>query len=134
MFIEQGLIEVIQAYQKELKLNCVVLNLKIQLDSTIYAEFSVVNLNNPEEVLERWIREDRHGTNFDTGCTIIVTEAKNLDQKIEHNFKNLLWIVTDHLPRGKELEIKSPVVELFSSIAAFHCPYATAPKVSYYEK
>lgn len=128
------MIEVIKAYQKELKLTCVVLNFKIQLDPTIYSEFSVVSLNNPEELLELWIREDRPGTNFDTGCTIIVTEAKNYDHEIEHNFKNLLWIITDHLPKGKELEVKSSVVELFSSIAAFHCPYATAPKVSYYEK
>ena len=128
------MIEVIKAYQKELKLTCVVLNLKTQLDPTIYSEFSVVSLNNPEELLELWIREDRPGTNFDTGCTIIVTEAKNYDHEIEHNFKNLLWIITDHLPKAKEVEVKSPVVELFSSIAAFHCPYATAPKVSYYEK
>ena len=128
------MIEVIKAYQKELKLTCVVLNLKTQLDPTIYSEFSVVSLNNPEELLELWIREDRHGTNFDTGCTIIVTEAKNYDHEIEHNFKNLLWIVTDHLPKRKELKIKSPIVELFSSIAAFHCPYAIAPKVSYYKK
>ena len=128
------MIEVIKAYQKELKLDCVLMNLKTQLDPIIYSEFSVVSLNNPEELLELWIREDRHGTNFDTGCTIIVTEAKKYDHEIEHNFKNLLWIVTDHLPKRKELKIKSPVVELFSSIAAFHCPYATAPKVSYYEK
>ena len=128
------MIEVIKAYQKELKLNCVVMNLKTQLDPIIYSEFSVVSLNNPEELLELWIREDRPGTNFDTGCTIIVTEAKNYDHEIEHNFKNLLWIITDHLPKEKEVEVKSPVVELFSSIAAFHCPYATAPKVSYYEK
>ena len=128
------MIKIINAYQTDLKLKCVVLSLKTQLDPTIYTEFSVVNLNNPEELLEQWIREDRHGTKFDTGGTVIVTESKHLQKEMERSFKNLLWIVIDQLPKDKKLGVESPVVELYPSMAAFHCPYGRAPKVSFYDK
>ena len=98
------------------------------------AEFPVVALDNSDNDVEPWMREDNHGPKFDTGCNMIVTKAENLDKDLERKFKNVYWIVFDPLPKGKKLKVEKPVYELFSKIVAAHCPFAKKPKVSYYDK
>lgn len=110
------------------------LTIKTTLDPKIYSEFPVVGLTIPGQDLEGWMREDRHGTKFDTGCTVIVTIAKHLDKEIERKFKNLLWIVLDRLPKNKEVKVEWPIIELFPNLIAAHCSFAKVPLVSFYDK
>ena len=104
------------------------------MEPEVYNQLLVVSLTNPAEDLDRWMREDRHGPSFDTGCTVIVTKAEDLDEKLERNFKNLMWIVPDRLPKGLTLKVENPVVELYSTAISVRCPFAKAPKVSLYSK
>ena len=117
-----------------MKRPCVILALKTKLNSVVSSEFPIVSLADPNVDLELWMREDRHGTKFDTGCNVIVTKAEDLDQHLERMFKNLLWIVLDRLPKGKEIHVEWPVVELFTNIAVAHCSYEKKPKVSFYNE
>ena len=98
------------------------------------AEFPVVGLDNPDNDVEKWMREDRHGPKFDTGCNVIVSKAKDLDKELEHKFKNLHWIVLDRLPKGEKVLVEKPVYELFPTIVAAYCPFTKKPKASYYDK
>ena len=98
------------------------------------AEFPVVGLDNPDNNVERWMREDRHGPKFDTGCNVIVTKAKDLDKELERKFKNLFWIVLDRLPKGQRVQVDKPVYELYPNIMVAHCPFALKHKVSYYNE
>ena len=95
----------------------------------------MVSLTDPDVDLDSWLREDRHGTKFDTGCNVIVTRVEDLDQQLERMFKNLLWIVLDHFPKEQqEMNVENAVVELYTNIAVAHCPYEKKPKVSFYNK
>ena len=100
----------------------------------VFAEYPVVILTNPEEELEGWMREDRHGTRFDTGCNVIVTKAEHLDQDFESKFKNLLWIVLDPKAIPEEMKMEKTLVKLYPKIVSVYCPYVEEPKISLYEK
>ena len=130
----KGLINVVHALQAKMKRNCVVIANQLALTPEVYAELQVVSLTNPDENLERWMREDRHGTKFDTGCTVIVTKAANIDKEIERKFKNLMWIVLDKLPNQKALSVEWPLVKLYPNIVLSYCPFVKVPKVSSYEQ
>ena len=123
-----------QALEVKWKRPCVIIGLKTKLPLSIMAEFPVVGLDNPENNVEPWMREDRHGPKFDTGCNVIVTKVKDLDKDFEHKFKNLYWIVLDRLPKGEKLQVEKPVYALFPTIVAAYCPFTEKPKVSYYDK
>ena len=113
--LAQKITSVIQSYEKHVKRNCVVFSLKSELPLEIYEDIPIVRMTNPEEDLELWMREDRHGTHFDTGCTVIVTHSDSLDRKMENKFKNLLWLVLDRLLKKKDLvqlQVDYPVIEL----------------------
>ena len=97
-------------------------------------EFPVVGLDNPENNVEPWMREDRHGPKFDMGCNVIVTKAKYLDKELERKFKNLYWIVLDRLPKGQRVQVNKPLYELYPNIVAAYCPYEDKPKVSFYNE
>ena len=108
--------------------------MKTQLPLQLYSEFPIVTLTNPEEDLNKMMREDQHGTQFDTGCTVIVTKTENLVKEIEPKFKNLIWIVLDRMPKGMKMKVDNPVVEMFPNIISAHCPFNDKPKVSFYDK
>ena len=128
------LTSVVQAYEAQLKLKCVILPMKIELPQEVYSKFPVVGMMNPDQDLPRWMREDGHGTTFDTGCSVIVTKFEHLDKTLEARFKNLMWILIDRIPKNKELQVTKPVVELYPNIISAYCPYKTGRLVSYYEK
>ena len=135
--LAQKITSVIQSYEKHVKRNCVVFSLKSKLPLEIYEDIPIVRMTNPEEDLELWMREDRHGTHFDTGCTVIVTHSDSLDRKMENKFKNLLWLVLDQLPKKKDLvqlQVDYPVIELYPKIISARCPYLETPKVSFYTR
>ena len=132
--VNTRLTRIINSYQTQVKRPCLILALKTNLNEEIHAEFPVVSLNNPERELEKWMREDQHGTKFDTGCTVIITEAKNLDKTIEPKFKNMIWIVLDRLSRKKKYEVTKPLIEMYPNIIAARCPFSETLKVSYYDK
>ena len=130
----QQIISVVKAFQDDLKRECVILALKTEVPMEVFAEYPVAILNNPEEELERWMREDQHGTHFDTGCNVIVTKAEHLDQDLESKFKNLLWIVLDPKGISDEMKMEKTLVKLYPKIVSVHCPYVEEPKISLYEK
>ena len=132
--MSNGLMKVVHAFQASTKRNCVVIANQLALTPEVYAELLVVSLTNPDRNLERWMREDRHGTKFDTGCTVIVTKAANIDKGIERKFKNLLWIVLDQLPKDKDLSVEWPLVKLYPNIVLAYCPFEKVPKVSTYDQ
>ena len=129
----EHLANVVQAYEAQLKLKCVVLPLKTELPLDVYSEFPVVKITNPNQELSLWMREDGHGTIFDTGCSVIVTKFEDLDETLEARFKNLMWIVIDRIPKNTKLQVTKPVVELYPNIISAYCPYKTGRLVSYYE-
>ena len=130
----QGIVQVTRALEVKWKRPCVIIGLKTKLPQSIMDEFPVVGLDNPENDVEHWMREDQHGPKFDTGCNVIVTKAKDLDKDLERKFKNLNWIVLDRLPNGEKLQVEKPVYELYPKIVASYCPFAEKPKVSYYDE
>ena len=130
----QALIKVAKAYETHVKRPCVLLALKAKLNPLVLAEFPSVGLNTPKSNLQSWMREDNHGTKFDTGCTIIVTKAENLDKSLERKFKNLLWITLDRLPMNRPLEVENPVIELMPNTIFAHCPFMDKPMVSFYNE
>ena len=123
-----------KGFEAKVKRPCVVLAFKTQLNPLVSTEFPMVSLNNSDVDLDSWLREDRHGTRFDTGCNVIVTKVEDLDQRLERMFKNLLWIVLDRLPKEQEMDVERPVVELYTNIAVAHCPFEKKPKVSFYDE
>ena len=131
---QEGIAKVIQGYQAKMKLECVVLTIRTTLNPEVYSQFPIVSLTDPEQDLKRWMREDGHGTTFDTGCTVIVTKAENLNKEIERKFKNLLWIVLDRLPNNAKLNVEWPVMELFPNLVAARCSFTEAKLVSFYDK
>ena len=132
-FSSKHLTNVVQAYEAQLKLKCVILPMKIELPQEVYSAFPVVGATNLDQDLPRWMREDGHGTIFDTGCSVIVTKFENLDETLETRFKNLMWIVIDRIPKNTKLQVTKPVVELYPNIISAYCPYKTDRLVSYYE-
>ena len=128
------LTKLVEAYQLKTKRECVVLALKTNLPNEIYSRFQVVSINDPVQELDLWMREDGHGTSFDTGCTVIVTNFSNLNKGIERKFKNLLWIVLDRVPQEKEIEVDGPVVEMFENIITVRCPYTSTKIVSFFKR
>ena len=129
-----NLIKVVKSYQVQIRRECVILALKTTLPMTVLSELQVVTKSDLEENLELWMREDGHGTRFDTGCTAIVTKVENLDRQMEPKFKNMIWIVLDRLPGNKKMELNHPVVEMYPNIVSVHCPYSDTPKVSVYDR
>ena len=67
-----GLLQVLRSFQKQSTQDCVVLALKSKVEHDIEEEFQVVRITDFENI-NLWMREDNHGTRFDTGCMIIVT-------------------------------------------------------------
>ena len=130
----QAIIKVTRALEAKWKRPCIIVSLKTKLPPSIMAEFPMVGLDNPNNNVEPWMREDRHGPKFDTGCNVIVSKAKDLDKNLERKFKNLYWIVLDRLPKGQKLQVEKPVYELFPDIVAAHCSLAKKHKVSYYDR
>ena len=130
----QALIKVAKAYETHVKRPCVLLALEVKLNPLVLAEFPSVGLNTPKSNLLSWMREDNHGTKFDTGCTIIVTKAENLEKSLERKYKNLLWITLDRLPKNEELEVENPVVELMPNTIFAHCSFMDKPMVSFYNE
>ena len=129
------MIKVINAYEAKLKLDCVVVTIRTTLDPKVYSQLPIVSLTDPQQDLKRWMREDGHGTTFDTGCTVIVTNSKNLDKELENKFKNLMWIVLDHLPKGNKVRaVEYPVIEMYSRVITIRCPFAKTWKVLFYDK
>ena len=122
-----------EAFQQKTKRECIVLALKTKLPNVINSNFQVVSIDNPVKDLEFWMRHDRHGTTFDSGCTIIFTNFENVNKAIERKFNNLLWVVLDKVPKGKKIEMEWPVVEILPNIAV-RCPYAKTKKVSFYDR
>ena len=128
------LIKVVKAYEVQIKRECVILALNTELPMTILSERQVVTLSNPENDLDLWMREDGHGTKFDTGCTVIVTKGENLNRQVERKFKNMIWILLDRLPKNEKLEVDHPVVDMYLNIVSVHCPYSDTTKVSFYDR
>ena len=128
-----GLIKVLRSFQNQSTQDRVVLGLKINVAHDIDEEFLVVRITDFENI-HLWMREDNHGTRFDTGCTMIVTTHNNHDIKIEGKFKNLVWIFLDKVPKDKELTIQSPVMEMLPKTVKIHCPFTEKPKLSSQER
>ena len=131
--LEDKALEVIKGYQTQHQQNCLVLAYQIPTSLNIIQLFQVVHMNN-WTYLESWMREDRHEPKFGTGCTVILTEPKNLERTVERKFKNLLWIVTARLPKKPNLNVEHPVIELLPNTMLAHCPFAKGPKISYYKE
>ena len=100
----------------------------------VFEEYPVAILSNAEEELESWMREDRHGPHFDTGCNVIVTKVEHLDKDLESKFRNLLWIVLDPKHIQGDMKMDKTLVKLYPKIVSLHCPYVDGPKISLYEK
>ena len=128
------LIKVAKAYEVQIKRECVILALKTKLPMTVLSEMQVVTLSDSEKDLDLWMREDGHGTKFDTGCTVIVTKSENLNRQMERKFKNMIWILLDRLHKNDKPEVDHPVVEMYYSIVSVHCSNSENAKVSFYDR
>ena len=128
-----GLIQVLKSFQNQSTQDCVVLALKSNVEHDIEEEFQVVRITDFENI-NLWMREDNHGTRFDTGCMIIVTTHNNHNIEIEGKFKKLIWIFLDQVPKDKKLTIQSPVIEMLPKTVKIHCPFTEKPKLSSQER
>ena len=128
------LLKVVKSYEVKVKRECVILGLNTKLPMTVSSEMQVVILTHPEKDLDLWMRDDGHGTKFDTGCTVIVTKSENLNRQMERKFKNMIWILLDRLPKNDKPEVDHPVVEMYYSIVSVHCSNSENAKVSFYDR